>query len=339
MTTPDATDRDFRRYLLDRLSEAKRDAVEMRLLTDDDAYHAMLTAEDDLLDAYVGGELNGRDRRAFERHVLPRSGTAERLAFTRELRDYAEQTAVQETPAHRSRSGGAGRLTAWLGTLLPAPAPALRLATAGLALVLVVASGWFAWRTTELSRQVAELKSAQSELAGERQALAASRDRLADELAAARAAAADREATTDELASARNRVEELETALAAARRSRQQPRREPVAASFLLALATRSAGTPELSVPAAADVVRLQLDTAGDDAYYDAFRVRLLGPDGSQVWSRTGLAADATTGTVDVELAAELLPTGRYEVLLDGVGNGGETELVGAYEFQLNSSR
>lgn len=333
MTTPDTADRDARRYLLGRLPEEERDALELRLLTDDDTYRAVLAAEDELLDAYARGELSAADRRAFDEHLRPQPDLAERLSFARALQAYGAEAASPQS------AGWSDRLAAWLTSLVPAPAPALRLATAGLAVVLLATAGWLAWHSAELSRQVDELQAERGALAGERRDLMASRDRLADELAAARAAAADRHASTEELAAARARVDELETELESARRQRVEPRREPVTASFLLALATRSAGTPELSLPAAADVVRLQLDTAGDDAYFDAFRVRLQGADGAQVWSRAGLAADATTGTVDVELPAELLPSGHYEVLLEGLGGDRQRELVGAYEFDVKRSR
>ena len=195
------------------------------------------------------------------------------------------------------------RFSAWLGGLVPAPA--LRLAVAAAAVALVAVAGYSVWQTAALHRQVARLEASQQQLAGERADLARREQELDRELAAARRAAgelrASDDASSDELAAASRRIEELEGEVTSLRRL-PKPRRQEITASFLLALATRSSGVPELVLPDAADTVSLQLQT-GDGAYYDSFQVRLLGAGGAEVWSRTGLAATAATGTVDVDAA------------------------------------
>ena len=331
MKTTHDTDRDLRNYLLGELDDAGRDAFEVELLADDDAYAALLAAEDDLIDAYARGELAGAERAAFETRFLPRPDSAERIAFARHLATLTARGAA-------ARSGAAGfgeRLGRWFG-VLRSPVPALRLAPLAAALLLAVATGWLAWNGFEMSGRVADLETANARLADERAALAERGEGLAAELVAARrqadvlgAGAGDAAA----LAAAERRIAELEGEMVALRRLPERPRR--VATNFVLSLATRSAGVPVLVVPAAADDVRLQLDTAGDAAYYDVFQARLLDPGGAEAWSATGLAADAATGTVDVELAAGLLAPGRYEVLLEGSADGGAPELVGAYEFEV----
>lgn len=336
----DTTDADLRRYLLGDLPEAARDDLEARLLADENAFQATLAAEDDLVDDYARGALPDAERRAFEEHLLPRPGMARRLAFARSLATVtAEARAAQPArpdPAAAGRvtpSPWSERLSRWLGGLVPAPA--LQLAGAAAVLLLAVTAGWLAVQNAQLDRRVAQLEADRQELSATTTGLQQREAELARELAAARAAADD--LATDptdrpaELANARQRIAELEGELAEVRR---QPSARKVSVSFMLALATRSAGVRNLAVPAAADTVELQLDATADAGYFDAFRVQVLGPGGTEVWSRTGLAADPQTGTVDLELPAEALVSGRYEILLEGLGAGGP-ELIGAYEFEI----
>jgi hypothetical protein len=332
--TASTDDRKLSRYLLGRLAEAQRDELEVRLLADDETYAAMLAVEDDLIDAYARGELSDGDRSAFESHFLPRSGVAERIAFARNLHTVTTRSesrdAEDESRSERRASGWLDSLATWLDDLL-APVPSLRLVPIAAALLLALATGWLAWQNASLSGNVERLQAAVHETRDAQSRLDQRRADLEAELAAVRAAAADT-VDAEELARAEQRIGELEGEVESLRRVPDRKRR--VAASFLLTLATRSAGVPELVVPDAADVVKLQLDTAGDDQYYDAFRVRVLAPGGAEAWSRTGLAASDATGTVDVEVSAEVFTPGHYEVLLDGLGDDG-AELVGAYEFQV----
>ncbi len=323
--TDTETGRDLRRYLLGRLPEPESDALEVGLLADGDAFDAMQAAEDDLIDDYARGALGPADREAFEANFLPRGGMAGRVAFARGL-----GTAVAEHPAPAARPWSE-RLAGWLGGLMPAPA--LRLAAAAAVLVLAVAAGWSAWQTAELRRQVADLEASQGELAGERAELARRESALRDELAAAHRTAAELargEGTGGELVAAARRIEELEGEVQSLRRL-PPPRRGEVAVSFLLALATRGSGVPELAVPAAADTVTLQLQTL-DAGFYDRFQVRVAGPGGVEAWSRGGLAAAA--GTVDVERPAAVLAPGRHAVRLEG-RDAGAAELVGAYPIDI----
>lgn len=337
----DETGRDLRLYLLGGLDDDATQAMEVEMLADDDAYAAMLAAEVDLIDAYARGELADDERAAFERLVLPRRGLGERVAFARHLAVETERRASEGSIERRrseagepadqaANQGWSERFGRWLSGLL-SPAPAWRLAPIAAALVLAVASGWLAVNGARMADRVATLEATNADLAADRAAIAERSEALAAELTAARDAAATA-GDDSALAAAERRVEELEGELVALRRLPRTPPRR-VASNFVLSLATRSAGVRELLVPAAADDVRLQLDTAGDAEYYDAFEVRVLA-DGAEAWSATGLTADAATGTVDVTLAAELMPPGRYEVLLEG-SEDGAPELVGAYEFEV----
>lgn len=58
------------RYLLGLSSPAEREHIELEYFEDEDAFQEMLTAEDDLIDAYARGELSTEERRRFESSSL-----------------------------------------------------------------------------------------------------------------------------------------------------------------------------------------------------------------------------------------------------------------------------
>lgn len=331
MKPTEPTHRTLTRLLLGELPEPERERLEELLLTDAAVYEELTAAEAELIDAYAAGELPPRSREAVAAALARLPVGAERLAFARGLRTVAE-----ETPAARpaERTGAAGG--AWWRL------PQLRWAGAAAVAVLAVAAGsglWLGWRAGELSRQLDRVAARAETLEAERGALERRRAALETELAAARAAVSrpTPEATaetTAELAGQRQRIAALEAELAAARRESAAGRAEPPTVSFLLAAAVRSAGTPELKLPADARTVRLELDL-GTEETFDTFTAELAAPDGG-AWTRTGIAptggAPATAVTLD--LPAALLPPGRHQIRLYG-GAPPDPELLAVYELQV----
>ena len=82
--------------LAGRLSEEERERLEDRLLIDDDLFDELAGAEDDLVDAFVRGDLETRDERVLERLVV----ASERVRESAEL-----GAALSAYPAWRRASG------------------------------------------------------------------------------------------------------------------------------------------------------------------------------------------------------------------------------------------
>jgi anti-sigma factor RsiW len=78
-------DRDVAQYLLGRLPPGEREVIEERLFTDDSLHERFETAADDLIHAYLSGELPEQERADFESHFLASPRRRERLAFVRDL--------------------------------------------------------------------------------------------------------------------------------------------------------------------------------------------------------------------------------------------------------------
>jgi hypothetical protein len=114
----------LRAYLLGRAAPATRESLEQRLFSDDDAFWERLClVEDELVDRYVSGELDGEETTSFERHFLVTGERRARLELSRALFEYAQ--------ARKGQRGSRG----WLGRPLSFPAWTI---AAAAALVLAV---------------------------------------------------------------------------------------------------------------------------------------------------------------------------------------------------------
>ena len=105
MSVSEDRDGRFVRYLLGDLTPSEEESVEKAYVSDDEAFHELLAAEEDLIDAYVAGGLSDSDRRRFEERFLVSPERRERVAFARAL---ARLESPAETASRRAR------LPAWL---------------------------------------------------------------------------------------------------------------------------------------------------------------------------------------------------------------------------------
>ena len=87
----------LRRYLLGDLSEADRDSVEDRIMSEKDMYEQLLLAEDELVDEYVSNSLSETDRASFSRNFLRMPELQQRVRFARALRQHAVRSPSPST--------------------------------------------------------------------------------------------------------------------------------------------------------------------------------------------------------------------------------------------------
>lgn len=88
----------LRRYLLGESSAEERSAVERQLMTDQEFLDALSTAEEDLIDEYASGKLDGQEKRQFESLFLTAPERREEVAFAQALNHYISEQTVR--PAH-----------------------------------------------------------------------------------------------------------------------------------------------------------------------------------------------------------------------------------------------
>jgi len=129
------------RYLIGDLTDAEQEETERRLLADESSFEALQVAEDELIDAYVRGELSAEDRERFQEHFLRTPSRRERLQFARAFHQALhEKTATSE------------ELPWWRAFFI---LPRIRLPLAAAALLVVACGLWILverWRPDDGAR-------------------------------------------------------------------------------------------------------------------------------------------------------------------------------------------
>jgi hypothetical protein len=172
-------DQQLVRYLLGLLSPDQTDRVDELSVVDDDIAARLRVVEDDLVDAYVRGALSGDTLARFESHYLSSPLRRERVRFARSFVSAVDRAAPGAARTMRSRSIG----SRWVATLAAAAA-VLLLACVGLVVqsvrlgrgltVAETARTELDRRTRELEQQLADLRAANRNAAGELERMHAS---------------------------------------------------------------------------------------------------------------------------------------------------------------------
>ncbi|HEY2294886.1 MAG TPA: hypothetical protein VGM86_29635 [Thermoanaerobaculia bacterium] len=276
----------LRGYLLDELTEEEADAVEGRLLAEDELFEQSEAIEADLLAEYAQGSLAPAERERVRQRLASSPQGRERLQLARSL----NVLAAREKPA----------VLPFVPRAAPSRRPALR--WAALAAGLLAATG-LTWLSLEQSRTLHQ----------ERPALVIAETPRAHEVPAPPPAPAP---ATPPVA----------------------PAPAPVKAVFQLALTSLrgSESAEKLRVPANAGTVELQISVEGMEDL-QSFHLAVRNRKAETVKAWTGLKPKSLNGVraLVVDLPAELLPAGRYEIQAQGLAPGGEPEDLSPLEVEV----
>lgn len=296
-----------KRFLLGNVSESERAEIEDRFLANDDFYQDILIAEDDLIDAYVRGELPAPERALFEQKRLASQHRRERVEFAQALFNSVSSKAVSARVPDRPVS--------WWRSLAGAfitRRPVLGFTLAAALLVIVLGGLWLLTdrRGTRPARQQAQTMQPTPVTPRESSAPIAT--------------AEQQQPTRDEENS--NRTPARET----------PKRTSPVIATFALlpGMVRSESGAGALVLPAGATEVRLRLTLEGEA--YEKYRATLSTPEGRKIWSR-----EVTNGRpmksahLTLSLPADLLKSGDYVLDLSGANAAGKWESVADYAFRI----
>jgi len=294
----------LRRYLLGDLPEAARDRVEERYLVDAEAFDQLVAAENDLIDAYIRGELSDTERQAFEAGYLATPELRERVEFARAL---SELSALERESAPFPVPTPGQRLWAFIPALPGVP----RLAWAAAIVVLASASLFVAER--------------QGLLAGWLPALAPG---LRTQVAvghppASGPAGGQAETAPPQPPTAIGKSEELVAEEVTLRLAPGLPRDLGAAGNTVV-------------LPAAHGGLRLRLMLDRDD--YPSYEAQLFDAEGKPVLSRTALHVHSIHGDMAViwHLPARSISPGDYIVELAGRPSTGTAVAVNSYSFHIS---
>jgi hypothetical protein len=302
-------DRTLVRYLVGLLTDEEAERLDELSVADDEFASHLSAVENDLVDAYVNGELAGETLGRFKSHYLSSPAKREKVRFAETLRRYQPAAA---TPVHAT-SGGR-----WFGVPLWVPEWGLAAAV----LLILATAGYLLVDNLQLRREMADSRMARATLEErERQ--------LQQQLNEQQTATAE---TARQLA----RVREALTALEA-RAEADQRRGGGAVLAFNLRPATRGAGDiATIGVPPGTEAIMLRLQLEADD--FPRYRVALKEARTDRIiWSSAALQA-ASSGdgkSLSIRLRASVLDAQTYTLELTGIAPGGASELVGSYLFRV----
>ncbi|HEY7285298.1 MAG TPA: hypothetical protein VH497_07640 [Vicinamibacterales bacterium] len=301
-----------RRYLLGELSEAEMTAFEREYMSDPEVFAQLIQSETTLVDDYVRRRLPLPVRQRFEEHYLSHPKRRERVAFANALVTKIDERQPGASPGAEARSWW--NAIGWFGSH-----PALNVALASAAAILLLASGWFLIQSSRLQRELARTEHARS--------LNEQRAReLQDQLSAAQA---ETRALTTEL-------ERLKTGRA---EPNPPPNAGPALVSLLLTVPSARTATPgdapTVAIPAGTRELGIQL--AMNEAEYATYQVSLNPVAAPVVFSRSHLAPRRSSAgsRLSVSVPAAGIVPGDYVLTLSGEMPGGGLDEVSQLLFRV----
>lgn len=140
---PNIDNQEMKSYLLGTLNADGREAIEERILCDQEVYEELLAIEAELIDQYVAGSLSSSEQKQFETHFLISAERQKNLRFGRLLKRYLDAQPVLIRPENvaaavcqANRPAPANKFFSLFG--LFGKGPALAFSTALLACVGVI---------------------------------------------------------------------------------------------------------------------------------------------------------------------------------------------------------
>lgn len=331
------------RYLLGDASDEEKIRLEEEFFGDDTFFEQLLAVEDDLIDAYVQGELSASDRERFERSFLTTPRRRERVEFARALRGFVAEAPAATTPVRREQTFADPARVSWWQSVLGLFSnqnQGLGVAFATVALAVVLGSaGVLVVLQRDAPEQVAKQEAPpQKEQEGQ--------PRVAEENPpserpgeAARPEDGSANSPPKQGAAEPSPMQQRNRSQNRDPRSQvpAKPPPQPGIAMFVLmpGLVRGGGAANKLEIAPGTSQLRLRVDLEKDA--YRSYRAVLQTADGDEVWS--GRAAQAqrigSGGAVVLRVPAELLSKGDYILTLSGVTAGGTVEEVGEYSLSV----
>lgn len=321
------------RYLLGQLPESEIQRLTALRETDENFRQRVQIVEDDLIDCFSKGQLQGEDLMRFRRYFLASAANRDRVKIVQGFLD--DLPVVYENdpqapwwqrllPATWNVALQQFWQTSWRPLWLSARGPLLVLLR-GVSMVLFVWCLYLSYEWYTLRGRLQENEEALAQATGaptppENSQLAQQINQTRETLGQLKAAAIRTEPSA------------TPTAESVALNPALQP------ASFALRPAARGADSvPELSVNATTEEVIFQLELGRDDRA--SYRAELRAqPDGARLWQSGTLKARAKDygKMLDVKIPAVLLKSRAYTLKVYGATAAGEFDDALNYSFRIN---
>lgn len=314
-------------YLLGELPEEQQVEIEERAFQDKEYLASITSVENDLIDEYVRDEMPETLRRKFEERFLASAERRKRVEFAKALTQVASEYAFTDKGAVAPVS------VSWrdsLDAFFRSLNPVAKFAMAAVVMLVLVGGAWLVTETLRLRNRLTTLQAENQSRQNERQTLEQQVDqqrRRAEELTA----------RLNQEKQQREQSEESLRKLSETQNANTPAPRSIIASLTLLPGISRGGGDkPSLVLAPEANLVRLQIGIDPEEQY-KTYAVDLRSVAGRQVWTRENLTARDRRGarSIGLTLPATALKPGEYELKLTGVTEGGATEDVGFYYFEV----
>lgn len=321
-------------YLLGALPESDAERLDELSLADDEFAEGLRAVENELVDAYVRGELSSQRLESFKAHYLASPRRREKVQLAQAFQILADKRVTAQTKdapsatlARAEAKKGSSQDSLWWRFFI-VPRLSLQWGFAAMALLMLFAGGYFMLENSRLRNQMAQTQAERALLQQRQQEL---QKQLADEQSA------DAE-TAQELTRVRERLAQLEQQLAGTQPLEEKSppeKRDLKVVSITLPPPMRSGNQiPSVAVPEGTDYVDLQLQLEAND--FSAYQVALKNPANGQILWRSGKTKiTRASRSVPTRLRPSLLKAQNYTLELSGISNTGATEIIGSYTFKV----
>jgi cytoskeletal protein RodZ len=314
------------RYLLGSLDEAETERLDGLSVTNDQFVDALQSAENDLVDAYVQGELIGDELKSFKSFYLASPLRREKVEFAQAFQGWAQANShsgvhdrsPDEVASKRTRSS-------WLVPgILGVRRFSWQWGFAMVAMTLLIAAGLLVLQNVRLRRQLAQVRGSSDQ---QRQR----EEELKKEVEAQRLTTSQ---TEQEMTSERSERERLEQEL---KERKSQLPAEGTVVSLILTPPLRGAGqVPTLSLRPGTERVAAQLQLEAAD--YSTYQVSLLNPAAHETLWRSGKlkpSVRSASKALSVNFPAGLLKPQTYILQVSAVTASGKLEVMSDYPFKV----
>lgn len=341
-------------YLLGTLPAADAERFDELSFTDDDFAFALQSAENDLTDNYVRGELGGETLREFQTHYLASPLRRQKVEFAEALKIHTDKkfAPVKEIVA---RAGAQPKrpFGQTVADFFTKPRVSLQWGFALGALALIFFGGWLWRENLRLQTEISQSNLHREEILRREFELARREKQLENEIANRQTASADAEKELAQIREERARLEEQlkkqtqeKQRLADRQKFAEQQRvarnGSPVSvphggiASFVLAPSLRGGSRIQtVSIPPHSAGIAAALELETDE--YAAYRAVLRDSSGSRVLWRSGKLKSKSGGggaRLNINFSAALLKSDVYSIEVTGIAADGAEEIIGDYSFR-----
>ncbi len=344
MTKQTYTENEITLYLLGSLPEDKAVQFDELSFVDDDFADALKTAEKDLVDAYVHGELKGKNLEQFKSYYMVSPLRHEKVQFAQAFQTYAENNAVIVTSGEKVpvKDDEKSRLAGWFSAfnIFAIPRLSLQWGFAVATIALLLLGGWLFYQNYRLRQQVDSTEAKRIELQQHEKQL---EKEIAEHQTAGTEKQKELERVREEIAKLEEEKQELERQqkieqerIAKQEREQQQKQSsgEIITVSFVLLPPLRDAGGQPvtISVPEKTNQIAMRLELESDD--YKNYRVALKNPNTDQTLWRSG-KIKSKGKSLNVKFKSDLLKSQIYTLEVLGISGSGTNEIISGYSFRV----